>query len=126
MNPASEVRIDKWLWAVRLYKTRTVAAEACKAGHVKVGGQPIKPSRDIRLGETIEAKTGEITRTVRVLGLVEQRIGAKLVSQYLEDLTPASEYEKLRLPSFRPLFWRPKGSGRPSKKQRRDWESLFS
>jgi ribosome-associated heat shock protein Hsp15 len=126
MNPATEVRIDKWLWAVRLYKTRTVAAEACKAGHVKVGGQTIKPSRDIRLGETIEAKTGEITHTVRVLGLIEQRVGAKLVSQYLEDLTPASEYEKPRLPSGRPLFLRPKGSGRPSKKQRRDWESLFS
>ncbi len=112
------VRMDKWLWAVRLYKTRSAAAAACIAGKVRVSGQPIKPSRSVKLGEVIEAMTGEILRTVRAIGLLEKRIGAKLVSQYLEDLTPASEYSKAR--PFVPTFGlRPKGSGRPTKKDQR-------
>jgi ribosome-associated heat shock protein Hsp15 len=119
MNPPAEVRLDKWLWAVRLYKTRTGAAVAIKAGHVRIDGRTVKPSHRVRRNEIIAAQTGELTRTVKVLDLLERRIGAKLVNQFLEDLTPASEYRKPREPHFAPLFSRPKGSGRPTKKERR-------
>ena len=119
MNQPADVRLDKWLWAVRLYKTRTVAADACKAGHVKIGGLNVKPSHSVKINEIIVAQIGEITRTVKVIALLENRIGAKLVGQFLEELTPASEYEKPREPHFAPLFSRPRGQGRPTKKQRR-------
>ena len=126
MNPPTEVRLDKWLCAVRLYKTRTSAADACKAGHVKIAGLNVKPSHSMKLHEIIVAQIGEITRTVKVIGLVEQRVGAKLVSQFLEDQTPASEYNKPREPRFAPLFRRPKGQGRPTKKERRDITPFLS
>lgn len=122
-SPAS-VRIDKWLWAARLYKTRTIAAEACNAGKVRIQDQPIKPSRSLRIGEIVRAVTGDITRTVKVLNLVEKRVGAKLVPEILEDLTPASEYEKPRDPNFAPFVFRPKGSGRPTKKDRRQLDDF--
>jgi ribosome-associated heat shock protein Hsp15 len=125
MNEAEGVRFDKWLWAVRLYKTRALAATACKLGHVTVDGQPVKPARDIRLGETIQAKTGEITRTVKVLQLLGNRVGAARVKEFAEDLTPASEYEKQREIKLAPLFHRPKGSGRPTKKERRELDKLL-
>ncbi len=118
------VRIDKWLWAVRLYKTRTAAAEACHSGKVRINDQAVKPARNVRIGEIISAVTGEIKRTVRVIGLVEKRVGAKMVSQFLEDLTPASEYEKQREPNFAPFIFRKKGSGRPTKKERRSIDKL--
>ena len=117
MNPP--VRLDKWLWAVRLYKTRTNAADAIKAGHVKAAGQNVKPSHQVKLDEIITARVGEITRTVKVLALLDRRVGARLVPEYFEDLTPASEYAKPRDPHFAPLFARRKGSGRPTKKERR-------
>jgi len=119
MDLPTEVRLDKWLWAVRLFKTRTSAAEACRAGHVKIGGQNVKPAHSVKNGQVIIAQLGEITRTVKVIGPLEQRVGAKLVSQYLEDHTPASEYEKLRAPEEQPLVVRAKGLGRPTKKERR-------
>lgn len=124
MDSPVSVRIDKWLWAVRLYKTRTLAADACNAGKVRVQDQPIKPSRSIRVGETLTAVTGDITRTVKVLGMIEKRVGAKLVPDYLEDLTPASEYEKPRDPNFAPFVFRAKGTGRPTKKDRRQLDDL--
>jgi ribosome-associated heat shock protein Hsp15 len=120
-----DVRIDKWLWAVRLYKSRSLASAACSAGKVRVGGEPLKPSRSVRIGEVITAGTGDITRTVRVRAVLERRVGAKLVSEYMEDLTPASEYSKPREPNFRPLVFRPKGTGRPTKKDRRKLEGLI-
>ncbi len=114
--------MDKWLWAVRLYKTRTLAVEACQAGHVKVAGQNVKAARLVRIGELITARTGDVTRTVRVIGLIGQRVGAKLVSNYLEDLTPASESEKGRESYLMPTFVR--GAGRPTKKDRRAFEKI--
>src|ERR1700720_3999382 len=96
MNTPASVRIDKWLWAIRLFKTRSLATEACRHGRVSVGGQPVKPSRDVKSGDLIVAKTGELTRTVKVLALLEHRVGAQAVKEYAEDLTPASEYEKPR------------------------------
>ena len=125
MSAPESVRIDKWLWAVRLYKTRSLATEACKAGHVTVNGQPVKPARDVRVGETVCALTGEVRRTLRVLALVEQRVGAPLVKQFAEDLTPAEELAKQRDPGARPLFLRPKGAGRPTKKERRELEEFL-
>jgi ribosome-associated heat shock protein Hsp15 len=121
------VRIDKWLWSVRLFKSRSLAATACSAGKVQVGGQPVKPSRSVKPGEVITAATGEIMRTVKVTALLEKRVGAKLVSQFMEDLTPASEYQKPREKNFLiPIFHRPKGSGRPTKKERRNMNPFLT
>jgi ribosome-associated heat shock protein Hsp15 len=124
MEPAASVRIDKWLWAVRLYKTRSLAAAACSAGRVLIGGQRVKASRTVRLGEVITAVTGDINRTVKVLAILDRRVGAKLVPSYLEELTPASEFQKAREPYFHTVPLRPKGSGRPTKKERRQWDDL--
>lgn len=115
----AEVRIDKWLWAVRLFKTRSLAAQACAAGHVQINGQRVKPARSVHPGEQIEALVGEVRRTVRVRELLDRRVGASLVPQYLEDLTPAAERERARTPHLEPLFHRPKGTGRPTKRERR-------
>jgi ribosome-associated heat shock protein Hsp15 len=119
MDAPQTVRIDKWLWSIRLYKTRSLATEACRAGHVTIAGQPVKPSREAKVNDIIIAKTGEITRTVKVLALLDKRVGAKAVSQFAEDLTPPAEYEKARQPKLEPIFYRPKGAGRPTKKDRR-------
>ena len=118
----NETRIDKWLWAVRLFKTRTLAAAACRNGHVLIEGQIIKPSRALQPGETLTAKIGSIQRTVKVRGFPPSRVGAKLVPEFLEDLTPASEYEKAREFKPPPEFAWSKGVGRPTKKSRRLWE----
>ena len=123
MQPS--VRMDKWLWSVRLYKTRSLAAEACAAGKVRIGEQNVKPARSVQIGDIITASTGEMTRTVRVLELLEKRVGAKLVDRYLEDLTPASEYAKLRERRLEPIMFRPKGSGRPTKKDGRSIQRFF-
>ncbi len=126
MEPAIQsVRIDKWLWAVRLYKSRSLATEACATGKVLINGQPVKPSRAIKMGDTVVAVTGEIKRTVKVIATLEKRVGAKQVNQFLEDLTPALEYAKPKEKSFQPFAFRPKGSGRPTKKDRRTMESFL-
>lgn len=125
MDTVPSARIDKWLWAVRLFKTRSLAAAACSAGKVKISDHPVKPAREVRMGEVITAMTGEITRTVKVLGIVEQRVGAKLVPGLLEDLTPPEEYARQRERAQQPDFFRPKGSGRPTKKDRRTMDGFF-
>jgi|SRR5688572_2564084 len=99
-----DVRIDKWLWAVRIYKSRSLATAACSSGNVRIQGQRIKPARAVHIGDIITAVTGHITRTIRVVGLLERRVGANLLPEYMEDLTPASEYEK---PRPEPLSFRP-------------------
>ena len=121
-HTSESVRIDKWLWAVRLYKSRSLAAEACHAGHVKIGGYSVKPSRDVRAGEEITVFAGRLLRTVKVLALLDQRVGAKLVSQFLEDLTPPEAYARAR-EKARVRF--STGIGRPTKKQRRQLERFF-
>src|SRR5213592_4105486 len=122
MDTLESVRIDKWLWAVRLYKSRSLAAEACHAGRVKIGGTIVKASREVRVGEEIMVFAGRIRRTVKVLALLDQRVGAKLVSQFLEDLTPPEEYVRAREEALQPLIHFPTGFGRPTKKQRRQLE----
>lgn len=133
-QPAGEVaaqgrtdsaRIDKWLWAVRVFKTRSQAMQACKKGQVEILKLPVKPSREVRANDIIQARLGDLTRTLKVLAPLEQRVGAALVPQFAEDLTPASEYEKPRQPILQPLFARPKGMGRPTKKDRRQIEQFF-
>jgi ribosome-associated heat shock protein Hsp15 len=121
---SNEVRIDKWLWAVRLFKTRSLAAGACRDGQVLVGGQRVKPARDVRVGELVGAKVGGVQRTVKVLGFPRSRVSAKVVAEFMEDLTPAAEYEKAREASRLVQFTWPKGTGRPTKKNRRLWERL--
>jgi ribosome-associated heat shock protein Hsp15 len=121
-----EVRIDKWLWAVRLYKTRSLATQACRGGHVTVGGEHVKPSRTVRPGEVISARTGDILRTVKVIGVIQQRVGPKLVANYIEDQTPAEEYLRaIQKKETAGVPQRPKGAGRPTKKDRRQIEALM-
>src|SRR5438046_2405021 len=124
MQTPENVRIDKWLWAVRLYKSRSLATEACNAGHVKIGGKSVKPSRAVRPGEAIAAVTGRVHRTVKALALLDQRVGAKVVSRFLEDLTPPEEYTRAREEGLQSAAHFPKGFGRPTKKQRRQLERL--
>ena len=125
MQAPEHVRLDKWLWAVRLYKSRSLATTACNGGHVKIGGNNAKPSRDVHVGETITALAGGVQRTLRVLALLENRVGAKAVPQYLEDLTPPEELARARADRETAIVAFPKGWGRPTKKQRRQLEGLF-
>lgn len=114
------VRLDKWLWAVRFFKTRTLAAQACHGGHVRVNGLPAKAARDVRSGDLVTVRTaGEITHTVRVRAVLQNRIGAPLVADYLEDLTPPEELERQRAARRQGTIGRPAGSGRPTKRDRR-------
>jgi ribosome-associated heat shock protein Hsp15 len=122
MQTSESVRIDKWLWAVRLFKSRSLAAAACNAGHVKIGGTAVKPSRDARVNERIDVFAGQIHRTVKVLALLDQRVGAKRVSQFLEDLTPPEEYARAREDARLRIRT---GLGRPTKKQRRQLERFL-
>lgn len=116
------VRIDKWLWAVRLFKTRSQSTDACRAGKVKIEGDAIKPSREVKQNQVITVSQGVITRTVKVIQLLEKRVGAKLVIDYMLDLTPAEEYQKLELLRDNPLARR---KGRPTKKERREIDDWF-
>ncbi|MDD6210722.1 MAG: RNA-binding S4 domain-containing protein [Bacteroidales bacterium] len=119
-----EVRIDKWMWATRIFKTRTIAVEACKKGRISVKGVTIKPSRMIKVGEVIEVRKPPVTYSFRVLGLIDKRVGAKLVPQFLENVTPTEQYEILELSKISGFVNRAKGLGRPTKKDRRNLESF--
>ena len=119
----NSVRIDKWLWAVRVFKTRSLASDSCRHGHIQISGQPVKPSRQVRIQDVIVVQKDQMTRTFKVLQLLERRVGAAAARQYAEDQTPASEWEKPREPYFHP-FARPKGSGRPTKKERRQLDAM--
>jgi ribosome-associated heat shock protein Hsp15 len=118
------VRIDKWLWGVRVFKTRNQATLACRAGKVRISDQPVKPSREVKAGEVITISLDSLKRSVKVLAPVENRVGAKLVEQFMEDLTPQEEYQKLRLRKDAGFGYRLRGLGRPTKKQRREIEIL--
>ncbi len=113
------VRIDKWLWAVRVYKTRNQAAEACRAGKVKMDGLAAKPSRDVKAGDVIEISFPPIKKTLEVIVPIKNRVGAKLVPEFANDLTPQEEYDKLKHLKEINFERRDHGTGRPTKKQRR-------
>lgn len=119
-----EVRIDKWLWAVRIFKTRTVAAEACRKGRVLIGNAPVKPSRNIRTGEIIQVRKTPVTYSFMVLALADKRMGAKMVPQYMENVTPPDQYELLELNKISGFVDRQRGTGRPTKKERRDLDQF--
>jgi ribosome-associated heat shock protein Hsp15 len=118
------IRIDKWLWAVRLYKTRSIATEACRAGRVKIHDQAVKPSREIKAGDILAISLPPIVKTVKVLIPQGNRVSAKLVPGLMEDLTPAEEYEKLKQKGEEEFEFRMRGTGRPTKRQRREIEYL--
>ena len=119
------MRLDKWLWAVRLFKTRALATAAINAGSVEINARPAKPAREVHPGETVTVRQGLILRTLRVVGAPVSRVGAKLVPDYCTDLTPESEYEKVRVQRLQHVLARAKGSGRPTKRERREVDRLF-
>ena len=114
------IRIDKFLWSVRIYATRSLATEECKKGRVTIGDVAVKPSRVAKVGETILVRKNPVTYTYRIVELLGKRVGAKLVPLYLEDLTPEEELRKLDVNYTGSLFTRDRGAGRPTKKDRRD------
>jgi len=122
---AEGIRIDKWLFAVRLYKTRSQASEECRKGKVTIGGMNVKPSRELKVGETIQLRRPPITRTYKILALTESRMAAKLVPEFLLETTPASELEILEVQKKMSVFNRERGTGRPTKKDRRDLDDFF-
>ena len=121
----TEVRIDKYLWSIRAYKTRSEATDACKGGKVRVNGNDIKPSRDVKVGDVIAVRKGAVTYTYKVLALIDKRQGAALVPNYAENLTPQEELDKLRAPVETFFLKRDRGTGRPTKKDRRQMDALW-
>lgn len=115
-----EERIDKWLWATRIFKTRSIATEACKKGRVAIDGVTVKPSRTVKVGETVSVRKPPVTYTFEVIGLTEARVGAKLVPNFLKNLTTKDQYELLEMVRISGFVNRQKGLGRPTKKDGRD------
>ncbi len=120
------IRVDKWLWAVRIFKTRSQATEACKKGHVSIDGLPVKPSRVIHENDVIQVRKAPIVRTYKILKLAEKRMSAKLVDGFMADITPPEELEILEMQKNMNWFSRERGAGRPTKKERRDIDRLFN
>ncbi len=118
-------RLDKWLWSVRVFKTRPLATTACRAGHVLVNECEAKPGRDVHVGETITVRVGVIIRTLKVVGLPRSRLAARQLPEYMTDLTPAAEYERAKQAGIEHMLARQRGMGRPTKKDRRDMGRLF-
>ena len=121
----ADTRIDKFLWAIRAFKTRTDATDACKGGKVKIAGVNAKPSKEVKPGDVLMIKKGSVTYTYKVLQPLERRVGAKLVPEYAQNLTPAAELEKLRAPVETFFITRDRGAGRPTKKDRREIEDAW-
>ena len=118
-------RLDKWLWSVRVYKTRPLATDACRAGKVLVGELEAKPGRHVHGGEIITVRTGAATRTLKVLAMPRSRLAAKQLPEFMQDLTPAAEYERAKQAGIEHRLARESGPGRPTKKNRRDLSQLF-
>lgn len=116
---ANEARLDKWLWAARIYKTRTLAADACKNGRVTINGAQAKPSRVVKVGDEVGVKKSPITYMFRVKQAIEKRVGAKLLPDVLENITSAQQYELLEMSRISGFVGRARGTGRPTKKERR-------
>lgn len=119
-----EVRIDKWMWATRIFKTRTIAADACKKNRVMIGGVNMKPSRMVKVGDVIQVRKPPITYSFEVLALTDRRMGAKLVPNYLKNVTTPDQYEILEMNKISGFVNRAKGLGRPTKKDRRELEQF--
>lgn len=121
-----EARIDKWMWATRIFKTRTIAAEACKKGRICINGAQAKPSRMVKSGDVIQVKKPPITYSFKVLQAIEKRVGAKLVPEMMENVTTPDQYELLEMSKISGFVGRAKGTGRPTKKDRRDLDEFFT
>lgn len=120
------VRVDKFLWAIRAFKTRTEATDACKGNRVTVLGDAVKPSREVKAGDVIDVRKGAVKYTYKVVSPLEKRVGAKEVKKYAENITPESELSKLHAPVETFFIRRDRGTGRPTKKERREMDSLYS
>lgn len=121
----SEIRIDKWLWAVRLFKTRTLAAEACKKGKVLIQNVPVKPSHLVKVGDVINIKRNPVLYSYKILKLAENRMNAKLVSGFMADVTTPDQRELIELGKISKKMGRKPGSGRPTKKERRELDNFI-
>ena len=120
-----ETRIDKYLWAIRVFKTRTDATDACKGGKIRINGADAKPSKTVKPADVITARKGAVTYTYKVLVPIDKRQGARLVPQFAENMTPQEELAKLKAPVETFFLKRDRGAGRPTKKDRRQMESLW-
>jgi|LauGreDrversion4_2_1035121.scaffolds.fasta_scaffold726157_2 ribosome-associated heat shock protein Hsp15 len=120
------MRLDQWLWAVRVYKTRTLATGAIRSGHVRIQDLPAKPAREVHPGDIVVVQLERLRRTLRVVGSPPSRVGAKDLPAFVEDLTPSEEQERARLRSQLMVPCRPKGQGRPTKRDRRLWQRIDS
>ena len=118
-------RIDKYLWAIRVFKTRSDAADACKSGKVAVNGQPAKQSKEVKTGDMLEVRKGPVHYRYQVLALLEQRVAAKNLAPYVLDITPPEELAKGETHHETVLVWRERGTGRPTKKERREIDRLM-
>jgi len=118
------IRIDKYLWAVRQFKTRTMAGDACRGGKVRLNGAPIKASREIKVGDTIEIATPGLTKVIKVLELLNNRVGAPKVPEFIQDITPQDAIDQAKLVRQTNFEKRDRGIGRPTKRDRRDIEAL--
>ncbi len=121
----SEARIDKWLWAARIFKTRSIAADACKNGRVMIGGTTVKPSRMVKVGETVNVRKPPITYSFKILKTIEQRVGAKLLPEIYENVTTPDQYELLEMNRISGFVDRARGTGRPTKKDRRAMDAFI-
>ncbi len=123
-NEENIVRIDKWLWAARLFKTRSLAADAIKGGKVKIDGNPVKPSREVKEGDIIQVQIEQLHKVVEVKTVIKNRVSAKQVPEVYNDLTPKEEYERIEFMHAYKAEWRDRGAGRPTKKERRMMEKM--
>ena len=121
----AEARIDKWMWAARIFKTRTVAAEACKKGRISINGALAKPARTVKPGDTVQVSKPPVIYSFKVLQAIEKRVGAKLVPDIMENVTTPDQYELLEMNKISGFVNRAKGTGRPTKKERRDLDEFF-
>jgi ribosome-associated heat shock protein Hsp15 len=119
-------RIDKWLWAARIFKTRSIAADACKNGRVTIGGVNVKPSYTVKAGETVSVRKPPVTYSFRILKPIEQRVGAKLIPEIYENVTTADQYELLEMNRISGFVNRARGTGRPTKKDRRAMDAFVT
>ena len=123
-NEENIVRMDKWLWAARLFKTRSLAADAIKGGKVKIDGNPVKPSREVKEGDVIQVQIEQLHKVVKVKTIIKNRVSPKQVPEVYNDLTPKEEYERIEFMHAYKAEWRDRGAGRPTKKERRQIERL--
>ena len=122
---ANEARIEKWLWAARIFKTRSIAADACKNGRVTISGTNVKPSHMVKVGETVCVRKPPVTYSYKILKTIEQRVGAKLIPEVYENVTTADQYELLEMNRISGFVDRARGTGRPTKKERRSLDAFI-